>query len=158
MRVAPLRANFGRHVQRRRLFPNNKCTHFLHTVPLVAARRFKSQSQISNHCDRAVRIPQVATVAPSQFLRSVRPAAVKPPSGSETKLWSVPGLLSRRVHNSQHRWPCDAVRAARTLKTGRVAATVVRYVDDLTLRRARRRRIVRREQEAQIHHTNRLTM
>ena len=73
-------------------------------------------------------------------------------------LWSVPGLLSRRVHNSQHRWPCDAVRAARTLMTGRVAATVVVYVDGRALQRARRRRIVRREQEAQIHHTNRLTM
>ena len=69
-----------------------------------------------------------------------------------------PRFASRRVHNSQHRWPCDAVRAARTLMTGLCAATVARYVDVLALQRARRRRIVRREQEAQIHHTNRLTM
>ena len=51
MQVSPTGASFGRYVQRRRLFPNKLCTQFLHSFPIVSARRFESSNQIPFHCD-----------------------------------------------------------------------------------------------------------
>ena len=57
MQVSPTGARFSRHVQRRRLVSNKMCTQFLHSFPVVQARRVESSSQIPIHCDRAARIP-----------------------------------------------------------------------------------------------------
>ena len=77
MQVSPTGAVVGRHVQRRRMVSNTKCTQFLHSFPLVPARRFESSNQIPFHCDSCCKnFPKVGRSHRHQCLDSVRPAAV----------------------------------------------------------------------------------
>ena len=150
-------ASFGRHVQRRRQSANTSCNQFLHWFAQQPIRRLTRQVEFTTATCAVQEIPKFWAVAPSQSPRLRASCGCLPPSGSETKLWSVPDCRPSEPTSSQQRWPCVAMRAARTSMTCRVAAKVVDNVVVLALRRARRQRIERRGQETRIHHENKLT-
>ena len=73
----PTSASFSRHVQRWRLVSNKLCTQFVHSFPIVSARRFMSSNQISFTATRAAKnFPRLGRSHRHQSLDSVRPKAV----------------------------------------------------------------------------------
>ena len=109
-------------------------TPFQCSQHVASSRRIKFRFTAT----RAVRISQVGTVAPSPKPRLRASCGCKPPSGSETKLSEGPRLRPSESTTRSTAGRAMQVRAARTLMTGRSAATVARYVDVRALRRARR--------------------
>ena len=117
--------------------------HKLHTVlPLLSTQTSTSLQVVEPDFNslRLVlqRIPRIGTVAPSPKPRLRASCGCNPPSGSETKLSEGPRLRPSESTTRSTAGRAMQVRAARTLMTGRSAATVARYVDVRALRRARR--------------------
>ena len=93
--------------------------HKVHTVSPLLSTRSSTSLRVVEPDSVSLRLvlqefPQSGTVAPSPMPRLRASCGCKPPSCFETKLWSVPENASGRVDNSQHRWPCDAMCAARS--------------------------------------------